>query len=194
MTDPSPEVLQLVTQWVAYAEEDLRTAEYLLTMDRDCPVRSVCFHSQQCIEKYLKAVLTCRSVEFPKIHDTGELLALIPAGLPLSWTPEDQRRITDYATVREVPGRTGGDRYPGGHGGRGLRVPGQGSCAHTSAGQDCAVLTHCCSESALIHIGQPRRFPGWPMAFAECPHGYGSTSGSSKISRQRPGWDSWVCP
>ena len=77
-------------------------------MDRDCPVRSVCFHSQQCIEKYLKAVLTCRSVEFPKMHDIGELLALIPAGLPLSWTPEDQRRITDYATVGRYPGELEG--------------------------------------------------------------------------------------
>lgn len=104
MSDPTPETFELVRQWVAYAEEDLRAAQFLLTMEPDCPVRSVCFHSQQCIEKLVKAVLSYHAIEFPRIHDIGELVALLPVRLPLDWTPGEQRRITDYATVGRYPG------------------------------------------------------------------------------------------
>lgn len=36
-----------------------------------------CFHSQQAAEKYLKAYLTQRQIEFPKTHSIRELLGLV---------------------------------------------------------------------------------------------------------------------
>jgi HEPN domain-containing protein len=36
----------------------------------------VCYHCQQCIEKYLKAVLVEKDVEFEKIHDLEALMYL----------------------------------------------------------------------------------------------------------------------
>ncbi len=56
-----PELRHVVAQWVSKAEEDLTAAEYLLTMGEQCPFATVCFHAQQLLEKYLKA-LACLSL------------------------------------------------------------------------------------------------------------------------------------
>ena len=64
-------------QYELLIEPDVYTnAEHTLTMGEDCPYDTVCFHTQQCVEKYLKALLTYLSIDFPKIHDVGELSAL----------------------------------------------------------------------------------------------------------------------
>ena len=52
-----PEITSVVRGWVEKAEHDLRNAEYVLSMEHDCPTDTVCFHCQQCAEKYLKALL-----------------------------------------------------------------------------------------------------------------------------------------
>ena len=64
------------------AEEDFRNAEYTLTMPKNCPYSTVCFHCQQCVEKYIKAMLVLHEVEFPRIHDIGELIRLLPENMP----------------------------------------------------------------------------------------------------------------
>jgi HEPN domain-containing protein len=53
-----PELRHVIAQWVSKAEEDLTAAEYLLTMGGQCPFATVCFHAQQLVEKYLKALLS----------------------------------------------------------------------------------------------------------------------------------------
>lgn len=53
----SPERIEVVRQWVAKAENDLRNAEHTLKMKEDCPLDTVCFHAQQCTEKLMKAWL-----------------------------------------------------------------------------------------------------------------------------------------
>ena len=44
-------------KWFNKANNDLITAEYLLTMQSP-PTDAICFHSQQVAEKYLKGFLT----------------------------------------------------------------------------------------------------------------------------------------
>lgn len=39
--------------WIAYAEEDLSAAKTLLNLKKPL-LAAVCFHAQQCAEKYLK--------------------------------------------------------------------------------------------------------------------------------------------
>jgi HEPN domain-containing protein len=54
--------------WVALAEEDYLLASSALR--RKVPLSyGVCFHAQQCAEKYLKAVLVAQGQSFPKTHD-----------------------------------------------------------------------------------------------------------------------------
>jgi HEPN domain-containing protein len=107
MNGPS-DVIDLVHQWVERAEEDFRTAEYTLTMPENCPYGTICFHAQQCVEKYIKALLVWRAIDFPKTHDIGELIQLLPSGVALPLTEAEQELLTDYATGTRYPG----DREP----------------------------------------------------------------------------------
>jgi HEPN domain-containing protein len=97
-------VLLVVSEWVLKAENDLKNAAQALRLGDDCPTDTVCFHAQQCIEKYLKALCVLRGTDFPKTHDVKTLMALLPVAARPSIAVEDQERITDYAT---------GPRYPG---------------------------------------------------------------------------------
>jgi len=91
-------------QWVEKAEEDYKNAEYTLTLEEDCPVSTVCFHSQQCIEKYLKALLICHSVQVPKSHDLIELYhRLAPENRP-ALSQEGLAILNRYAVESRYPG------------------------------------------------------------------------------------------
>ena len=76
MTPPDRIRDEFVRQWLLKAEEDLNAAKSLVTYG-DTFLSTVCFRSQQAAEKYLKAFLTNRQVEFPKTHDIDELLDAI---------------------------------------------------------------------------------------------------------------------
>jgi len=104
MNAPSPETLALVKEWVFYAEEDFRNAEHTLTMKENCPFSTVCFHAQQTVEKYIKAFLTLRAIPFARTHDIENLIYQLPAEIQLPLSVEEQRLLTDYATVSRYPG------------------------------------------------------------------------------------------
>lgn len=65
--------LEVVRAWVKKAENDLRTAEHTMTMDNP-PYDTVCFHAQQCAEKYLKGFLAFHAINFPKTHSLEALV------------------------------------------------------------------------------------------------------------------------
>jgi HEPN domain-containing protein len=67
---------QAVVEWVAKAEGDFLTAGRELRARKSPNYDAVCFHAQQCAEKYLKAVLQERGEHIPKIHFLLELLAM----------------------------------------------------------------------------------------------------------------------
>jgi HEPN domain-containing protein len=69
-------VRKIVAGWMHKAHQDVRAAEALLLQDAPLLYPS-CFHSQQAAEKYLKAYLTQRQVEFPKTHSIREILDLV---------------------------------------------------------------------------------------------------------------------
>lgn len=101
------EVVCVTREWVLKAENDLKNAVHTLKMEpSECPTDTVCFHAQQCVEKYLKALLVLKGTGFPKSHDVAQLLSLLPKRLRPPISVEEQERLTNYATVA---------RYPGGH-------------------------------------------------------------------------------
>jgi HEPN domain-containing protein len=65
-----------VSEWVEKAEGDFTTAGRELRARKSPNYDAVCFHSQQCAEKYLKAVLQENDKHIPKIHNLLELMAL----------------------------------------------------------------------------------------------------------------------
>jgi HEPN domain-containing protein len=90
--------------WVALAEED-----YLLAgaaMRRRAPlVYGATFHAQQCVEKYLKAILVSRRQPFPHTHDLvalGDLCARCGVLLPVD--PDRIQRLAAYAVQVRYPG------------------------------------------------------------------------------------------
>jgi len=94
----------VVLEWVQKAENDLKTAVHTLKLGRECPTDTVCFHAQQCVEKYLKAYLASRGITFPRTHDVGEIMPLLPGRISVRLTPDEKRRLTSYATVTRYPG------------------------------------------------------------------------------------------
>lgn len=65
-----------VAEWVAKAEGDFLTAGRELRARKAPNYDAVCFHAQQCAEKYLKAMLQENERNIPKIHNLIELMLL----------------------------------------------------------------------------------------------------------------------
>ncbi len=101
---PPDETVKIIRQWIDRAEEDLRNAEYTLTLEESCPFGTVCFHAEQCAEKYLKALLVFQGIDFPKTHNIPELLALVPSSVRPALSVEEQEQLTEYAIVTRYPG------------------------------------------------------------------------------------------
>ena len=59
----------ILAEWIAKAEGDLATAQRELRARRAPNYDAVCFHSQQCAEKYLKAFLISEGIEPPRTHN-----------------------------------------------------------------------------------------------------------------------------
>lgn len=94
---------QAVLDWVRLAEADHRSAVSLRALP-DAPVGVVCFHAQQCAEKYLRALLQDRSVECRRTHDLNELATSAAGAIPaLGLLGEDLEPLNAYAV---------GIRYP----------------------------------------------------------------------------------
>lgn len=70
----------VAAEWIAKAENDLLNATHTLTLGSRCPTDTVCFHAQQCAEKYLKALLSFRGSDFAKTHDLEALASRLRNG------------------------------------------------------------------------------------------------------------------
>ena len=96
----------LVHEWVEKAEEDYQTVQQLFTLSHMDFATTVCFHAQQCAEKYLKALIVQFKIEPPWIHTLETLLELVVTKIP---TLENQRiilaELTPYATEYRYPGK-----------------------------------------------------------------------------------------
>jgi HEPN domain-containing protein len=90
-------------EWLVKADNDLRSAGYLLKM-KDCPTDAVCFHAQQCVEKCLKALPVTQGVPVQKTHDLTKLMGLLPTRLRPSLDDKEQDKLAEYATVTRYPG------------------------------------------------------------------------------------------
>lgn len=104
MSNLDQEVLRKVKQWLVHADEDLRLAQCGLTLTSGCPYRLIAYHTQQCAEKYLKAYLVHRRVDFPYTHNISRLLELC-AEQQVNWpeTIQKAKGLTSYAITTRYP-------------------------------------------------------------------------------------------
>ena len=60
--------------WLFRANEDIAVIKSLFESEPDFYASTICFHSQQAVEKFLKAFLVFQNIDFPKTHDLDFLL------------------------------------------------------------------------------------------------------------------------
>ena len=92
-------------EWVEKAEGDFHTMEREARARKEQNYDGLCFHAQQCAEKYLKARLYEAGIRFPKIHDLERLLNLVLAAEPL-WAMhrQDLDFLSGFSTLPRYPG------------------------------------------------------------------------------------------
>ena len=97
----------MTAEWITKAEGDFAV------MERECLVKDnpnydgICFHAQQCAEKYLKARLCEANITFGKIHDLAALLDQSLDG-ESTWERfrEDLAYLSDFAVAFRYPGES----------------------------------------------------------------------------------------
>jgi HEPN domain-containing protein len=104
MPNPSPETINKVMQWLAFADDDLETATYVMGYNSGAPYRIIAFHAQQCAEKCLKAYLVYHNVDFPYTHNIRRLLKLCNKYANWPHILEQAKELTPYAITARYPG------------------------------------------------------------------------------------------
>ena len=97
----------ITLEWIQKAEADFATAQRELKASDRPNYDGVCFHCQQCAEKYLKAILCEWDMRFGKIHDLVSLLEQIVELFPnLEDCREDLAYLSDFAVTFRYPGES----------------------------------------------------------------------------------------
>jgi len=106
MKPPNEEFIRKVGQWFTHADEDIRLALGAMNLpgDEEPPYRLVAYHAQQCAEKYLKAYLVYRRVDFPYTHNISILLELCSEHADWPKKLEDAEELTQYVITTRYPG------------------------------------------------------------------------------------------
>ncbi len=95
----------LTREWVEKAEGDFIIAGRELRARKAPIYDAVCFHAQQCAEKYLKAILQEHGQRIPKTHHFAELLPLALKSDPsFELLRADLDMLEDYGVDFRYPG------------------------------------------------------------------------------------------
>jgi HEPN domain-containing protein len=92
-------------EWVDKAEGDYVAVSVLLRSRKHNRYDVICFHAQQCAEKYLKARLNEANIPFPKTHELSVLLPIVLPVEPL-WAvfAAEMRTLETWAVLPRYPG------------------------------------------------------------------------------------------
>jgi HEPN domain-containing protein len=102
MTEPPRDLRSDVAEWVGKAEQDWIAVG---SLDVSVIPTVICFHCQQCAEKYLKALLTVHDRVPPRTHDLGVLLDCALEEEPRLGALSDELLLLDrYAVAIRYPG------------------------------------------------------------------------------------------
>ena len=95
---------KLTEEWVDKSEEDFRVIQREYHTEPP-EFSAVCFHSQQCIEKYFKAVLQENNIFIARTHDLDILLESVKEIIPeLADLKLELVEISSFAVEIRYPG------------------------------------------------------------------------------------------
>jgi HEPN domain-containing protein len=96
---------RLTAQWVRKAESDYAVAKKI-ARGSDPHHDEVCFHCQQCAEKYLKALLVEHGLTVPRTHILEDLvISLLAHEASLRSLRIGARFLTRFAVATRYPGK-----------------------------------------------------------------------------------------
>lgn len=96
---------EIAKEWVDKAESDFDAADLTLRGRESPIVDAVCFHSQQCAEKYLKAHLQENLVRFERRHELAPLLELcLTLDSEFEVLREPLQSLEQFAVLIRYPG------------------------------------------------------------------------------------------
>lgn len=96
---------RLTAQWVRKAESDFAVAKKI-ARGSDAHHDEVCFHAQQCAEKYLKALLEELGASVPRTHILEDIvILLLPYHPSLRSLRIGSRFLTRFAVATRYPGK-----------------------------------------------------------------------------------------
>jgi len=104
MRTPEQVKWDYVQEWLKKAEQDLRASKVLEKADQK-DIEVIAFHCQQSVEKFIKAVLVYKQIEFSKTHDIELIRTLLKPSAP---ELAGQLSIADWLSPKAVE-----YRYPG---------------------------------------------------------------------------------
>ncbi len=91
-------------EWLAYAQDDLKTAQFILGSLESCPFHIVTYHAQQCVEKALKGYLISRGEKHPYTHDLRLLMDLCEqAGADWVGRVRAAEQIMSFSVLERYP-------------------------------------------------------------------------------------------
>jgi HEPN domain-containing protein len=97
----------LTLEWIEKAEGDFHLLEREIRARKNPNYDAVCFHAEQCAEKYLKGRLIEGNISFPKTHDLVLLLDLVLSLEPL-WEVlrDDLSFLSGFGVEFRYPGES----------------------------------------------------------------------------------------
>ncbi|MFZ2960257.1 MAG: HEPN domain-containing protein [Candidatus Ozemobacteraceae bacterium] len=95
----------LTLEWIEKAEKDYGTASREFRVKISANYDGVCFHCQQCAEKYVKGFLQEQVISFGKTHNLVHLLDLVVPSKP-AWEIHRQELhvLSGFAVQLRYPG------------------------------------------------------------------------------------------
>ncbi len=100
MTD---DLRDYVNKWLFRADEDVAVIDRLIQTKPQAYASTICFHAQQAVEKYLKAVLAWNGVDFPRTHDVDFLPAECRKVAGGELDSIDLKSLTDFGVSVRYP-------------------------------------------------------------------------------------------
>ena len=97
--------VKYLKEWICKAEQDYHTILLLSRERKNLLPDIICFHAQQCVEKYLKSLLVKHGLKVPKTHNLIYLKEqLIKYEPELEFEEDILRDLNQYAVEFRYPG------------------------------------------------------------------------------------------
>ncbi|MEK7398467.1 MAG: HEPN domain-containing protein [Candidatus Poribacteria bacterium] len=91
-------------EWINRAYSDLAIAKAVIDK---AYIEDLCYHTQQAVEKAVKALLLKYDVEFPYVHNIAQLLTLLEeVGQEIPEFIRESEKLTRFAVFVRYPGIT----------------------------------------------------------------------------------------